>query len=414
MCASSRGRSLPETTEELLDIVLERAGGSPLFAEQLGAMLSDTALPIAGGAIDALLIPPTVQALIAARIDALPAEPKQVLMEASVVGKTFWSGAIAALGRHDDLPRSFAELERREFVRHARLSTMGDEDEYDFWHALVRDVAYAQLTRAERARMHTSVARWIAARTDGSLGEDAEIVVHHLECRARTWSVTGRRARAVPDGIARCRARDVAHRRGSRRRRVGANPDGASRGGSRYTEVTVGLGRALASLGRYREAAEMLESGLREALAAADTEPAVDVAIDLESMLWQLGEEDRDRLIMDDVRKRFSGAETPALVKLLSRDAMVAAVDRRYEASRTLVDRVFAVAKTLEVAVPARAIGALGLIQFSEGDERGRQRAVRRPTRSSWRATSGARRALSSTSGPTSARRIDARSRGLR
>ena len=68
-------QSLPEADPELLSIVLERAGGSPLYAEQLAAMLRERALPIAGGALDETLIPSSVQALIAARIDALPPNP---------------------------------------------------------------------------------------------------------------------------------------------------------------------------------------------------------------------------------------------------------------------------------------------------------------------------------------------------
>ena len=103
-------------------------------------------------------------------------------MEASVVGKTFWAGAVASLGEHDDLddtlwPSSFA-------ANSAALCTpprWKDEAEFGFWHALVRDVAYAELTRAERARMHARTARWIADRTARAMGEDAEIVVHHLD-----------------------------------------------------------------------------------------------------------------------------------------------------------------------------------------------------------------------------------------
>ena len=155
-------QSLPEADPELIQIVLERAGGSPLYAEQLAAMLRERALPIAGGALDETMIPASVQALIAARIDALPPEPKRVLMEASVVGKTFWSGAVASLGEHDDLGRhALGELVRREFCRPVHPSTMEGDAEFGFWHALVRDVAYAELTRAERATMH-------AAQLDGS------------------------------------------------------------------------------------------------------------------------------------------------------------------------------------------------------------------------------------------------------
>ena len=87
-------QDLPGADTDLTKIVLDRAGGSPLYAEQLAAMLRERALPMAGGALDESLIPASVQALIAARIDALPPEPKRVLMEAvggwqDVLG---WSG----------------------------------------------------------------------------------------------------------------------------------------------------------------------------------------------------------------------------------------------------------------------------------------------------------------------------------
>ena len=110
-------QSLPEADPKLIPVVLERAGGSPLYAEQLTAMLKENLLPIAGGALDETMIPSSVQALIAARIDGVPQEPKRVLMEASVVGKTFWAGAIATVGTHEDLEGSLAELARREFCR---------------------------------------------------------------------------------------------------------------------------------------------------------------------------------------------------------------------------------------------------------------------------------------------------------
>ena len=68
-------QTLPQAEPQLIDIVLERAGGSPLYAEQLAAMVRERALPIAGGVLDETMIPPSVQALIAARIDALPPSP---------------------------------------------------------------------------------------------------------------------------------------------------------------------------------------------------------------------------------------------------------------------------------------------------------------------------------------------------
>jgi tetratricopeptide (TPR) repeat protein len=173
--------SLPGASDELTTLVLERAGGSPLYAEQLAAMLHESALPIAGGAIDEALIPQSIQALIAARIDALTAETKRVLMQASVVGKTFWAGALASLGDHSELEETLGELVRRELCRPAHPSTIEGDREFSFWHALVRDVAYAELTKAERARLHAGVATWIVDRTGEAMGEEAEIVVHHLD-----------------------------------------------------------------------------------------------------------------------------------------------------------------------------------------------------------------------------------------
>ncbi len=92
--------ALPGANPELLASVLDRAAGSPLYAEQLAAMLREGA----GGQpaeLDASAVPATVQALLAARIDALPSDLKPVLLDASVIGRTFWSGAVATVGERD-------------------------------------------------------------------------------------------------------------------------------------------------------------------------------------------------------------------------------------------------------------------------------------------------------------------------
>ena len=115
---------------ELFSVVIDRAGGSPLYAEQLAAMLRERALPISGGALDETLIPQSVRALIAARIDALPPEHKHVLMEASVVGKSFWAGAVSSLSEHVDLAATLGELVRRELCRPVHPSTMEGDTEY--------------------------------------------------------------------------------------------------------------------------------------------------------------------------------------------------------------------------------------------------------------------------------------------
>ena len=185
--------SIPDASPELLASVLERAAGSPLYAEQLAAMLRDQDLPIAGGAMDEDAIPASIAALLAARIDALPPETKGILLDAAVVGRTFWSGAVAALaglGR-TDVEAHLAELVRRELVRPVLPSTMVGEAEYTFWHALLRDVAYGELTRRARLAKHRATAAWITTRAGAARGEDAEIIVAHLDRALELATATG-------------------------------------------------------------------------------------------------------------------------------------------------------------------------------------------------------------------------------
>ena len=157
--------------------ILERAGGNPLYAEQFARMLSER------GEGSELPLPEGVQALIAARLDTLPAEAKALLQDASVLGKVFWSGAVAAIGGSDSasVQAGIRELVRREFVRPVRVSSMKGQDEFSIWHALVRDVAYQQIPRARRAEKHVAAAAWIEGTAQERLADHSEILVHHYE-----------------------------------------------------------------------------------------------------------------------------------------------------------------------------------------------------------------------------------------
>jgi class 3 adenylate cyclase/tetratricopeptide (TPR) repeat protein len=190
LVASLVGRSvLPAETQAAL---LERAGGNPLYAEEFVRMLAERGPP----APDAPL-PENVQALIAARLDTLPAERKSLLQDASVVGKVFWTGAVAAIGSVDErtVKEGMRELVRKELVRPTRTTSVEGQDELSFWHALVRDVAYQQLPRAARAAKHLAAAKWIEGIAGDRVADQAEILVHHvneaLELRRAAGSDTG-------------------------------------------------------------------------------------------------------------------------------------------------------------------------------------------------------------------------------
>jgi class 3 adenylate cyclase len=156
-----------ETQNELL----RRAGGNPLYAEQFVRMLSERA--------DSEEVPETVQGIIAARLDALPADDKALLQDASVIGKVFWTGALQAVSgvEERDAEQALHRLERKEFVHRERRSSVAGDREFAFAHLLVRDVAYAQIPRAQRAERHRDAAEWLE--TLGRTEDRAELLAHH-------------------------------------------------------------------------------------------------------------------------------------------------------------------------------------------------------------------------------------------
>ncbi len=165
------GDDLPEHIREEL---LARAAGNPLYAEEFVRMLQDRD----GG--EDLQLPETVQATIAARLDALPAEAKELLRDAAVVGMGFWPGALAhmaAIGQAE-VERRLGELQWKELVRPLPRSVVADESQYVFWHVLVRDVAYSQIPRAARAAKHRLAAEWIESLAPGR-ADLAELLAHH-------------------------------------------------------------------------------------------------------------------------------------------------------------------------------------------------------------------------------------------
>jgi class 3 adenylate cyclase len=149
--------------------LVAHAGGNPLYAEEYARMVAQQAN---GGEVP---LPDSVQGLIAARLDTLPLEEKALLQDAAVVGKVFWGGA---LGLPDAETRLHA-LERKEFVRRERRSSVEGEIAYVFRHALVRDVAYAQIPRQRRAEKHRLAAEWIEALAGDRSEDVADLVAHH-------------------------------------------------------------------------------------------------------------------------------------------------------------------------------------------------------------------------------------------
>jgi class 3 adenylate cyclase/tetratricopeptide (TPR) repeat protein len=174
---------LPET---LRGQIIAKADGNPFFVEEIlqrlideGALERDGEQWRATESIGAVRIPDSVQALLAARIDALQPDERRVLQEAAVVGRIFWAASLDGAVEGVELEASLAGLERKGLILVRPTSSLAGQTEYLFKHALVRDVAYASLPKARRARAHAAVAEWIAALASDRIDEFAELIAHH-------------------------------------------------------------------------------------------------------------------------------------------------------------------------------------------------------------------------------------------
>ena len=125
-------------------------------------------------------LPDTVQAVLAARIDLLEPREKHTLQQASVVGRVFWRGAVAALvADRETVNPDLRRLEERELVATRLSSSLIGQEELAFSHILTRDVAYETLPRRERPSAHARVAHWIEETTGDRRGEFVGLLAHH-------------------------------------------------------------------------------------------------------------------------------------------------------------------------------------------------------------------------------------------
>jgi class 3 adenylate cyclase len=205
--------SIEELPEAVHRHILERAEGNPFFLEEIIRQLIDEAHIVRAGdrwraapGIGDVVIPDTVQAVLAARIDLLGPTEKRALQSAAVVGRVFWPGPVLLLldGEGPRLDDTLARLEERDLVLSRLGSAVAGEREFAFKHVLTRDVAYESLPRRERARAHSAVAGWIESTTSERRGEFAELLAYHYEEAYR-----GRRddAHADPETEERLRAK---------------------------------------------------------------------------------------------------------------------------------------------------------------------------------------------------------------
>jgi class 3 adenylate cyclase/tetratricopeptide (TPR) repeat protein len=311
---------LPADTQAVL---LERAGGNPLYAEQFAELYAER------GSADDLPLPETLQGIIAARLDGLGADEKALMLDAAVVGKVFWTGS---LGRDEhEVVGTLHSLERKGFVRRQRRSSVDGQSELAFAHALVRDVAYGQIPRAERATKHRRVAEWIE-----SLGRPED----HAEMRAYHWrsALELVRASGANDGDLVERARFSLRDAGDRA--FGLNNHAAA--AALYEDAlalwpnndperpALLFRRARALYEAYDE--ERREPALEEArdalLAAGDPVRAGEAETFLANVAFDRGQGDRVRAHLERARELVGDSTSESAARVLATSARILSMDR--------------------------------------------------------------------------------------
>ena len=191
---------LPDETRSAL---LSGATGNPLYAQEFVRMLEDRGELVQREGewileqTDEFPVPDSVLGIIAARLDAVPAEDKAVIQDASVVGKVFWPEAVAFVAERSRwaIEEALRRLEQRQLIRRRHDSSVAGDFEYAFEHVLIRDVAYRTILRPLRAEKHRRAAEWLAS-LPGAPRDRADTIAHHYVTALENAEASGQ---AVPE-----------------------------------------------------------------------------------------------------------------------------------------------------------------------------------------------------------------------
>src|SRR5215203_5219397 len=216
-----------ELTNDVEASIADAADGNPLFVEEMLAMLIDDGVLVrrngrwvATGDLPAVRVPPTIHALLAARLDRLDPNERVVIERAAAQGKIFYDDAVADLAGNGEIPVAAAlgALVRKELIRPDRPGLGGRT--HRFRHLLIRDAAYESIPKEARAATHEHFARWLDRAAGAAATQYDEIVGYHLEQAYGYLAELG-----LVDDAARAVARAAAGRLGGAGRRAFVRSD---------------------------------------------------------------------------------------------------------------------------------------------------------------------------------------------
>ena len=269
--------------------IVARCAGNPFFAQESARL--------AGDRTQDAPVPASVQAVVAARVDALPPDRKSVLSDAAVIGERFWEGGLVRFGHgdHDAVAAALRELTDKRLVRRVRESSMSGEEEFAFAHALARDVVYGALPRRTRAVKHAQAADWLEAKARDRPQDLADVLAHH-----RVTALELARAVGDADLAERARVPAVAALTLAGERAMRLDVEAAERLFARAADLSTdddamradllqAWGRSLIPRGRYQDAATALEEAVECFLVDGRKLEAAVALTHLEGALYYLG-----------------------------------------------------------------------------------------------------------------------------
>ena len=334
----------PVLAAESQQALLERAGGNPLYAEQFAELYVER------GSTDELPLPETLQGIIAARLDGLAETEKNLVLDAAVVGKVFWPGSLGRNG--DDVVPALHALERKGFVRRQRRSSVEGESELAFAHALVRDVAYGQIPRADRSAKHRRVAEWIESL--GRSEDHAEMLAYHWSSALELARASGRDDAAIAE-----RARHALSEAGDRAFALNAHGPAArylsaalslsTPDDSDYAQLLFRRARAL-----HLAAAEGRDEALIEArdalLETGDRESAGEAEALLSQGAWYRGSRDESHGHMTRALELVAESEpSTAKARVLAMSARLRMLADENEEAIRIANEALTIADSLEL-----------------------------------------------------------------
>ena len=357
----------PVLPAEVQSALLERAAGNPLYAEQFARLYVER------GSVEEIAVPETLHGLIAARLDALAPEEKELLQDAAVMGKVFWTGA---LGRSEAALRGPVHaLERKEFIRRERRPSIEGESEYAFRHLLVRDVAYGQIPRAARGDKHRLTAEWIEQL--GRPEDHAELLAYHYLAAIELTRAAGRDVArlAAPARAAASAAGDRAFALNAWTAALAFYEQAlelSSEGDVERPRLLLAQGRAAHAVGRdeARALLDIAAGALRE---AHDNAGAAEAEIVLYEAEWMRGQRDRAFVHLERALELVADAEpSRAKATVLSQAARFSMLAARHDAAVELGIEALEMAETLGLEeIQADALISLGPARWRIGDPRG-------------------------------------------